>query len=308
MADLTCQLGPLKMRNPFVLASGVLGTSNRLLERIACLDIGAVTTKSCSLNRRAGHANPTALDWGAGLINAIGLTNPGAKAEAENLAAILPRLHEEGALLFVSIFAKDVAEFGETARILAQVQPDLIEANLSCPNVADEFGMPFAAKEDTAAAATEAVKKAVGDLPVAIKLAPNVPNIGAIARAVREAGADVICAVNSMPGMIIDARSASPVLKNKVGGISGPALKPIALKCVADVARAVDLPIIGTGGVCSGVDAAEMIMAGATAVGVGSAVYYRGVDVFQQLPAELAAFMDEEGYADLESMRGKAIL
>lgn len=306
MADITCKLGGLTLRNPIILASGVLGTTENLLERAAHYGCGAVTAKSCGLEERAGHANPTVLDWGYGLINAIGITNPGAHAMAEHLSRAKVGVHREGALLFASIFAKSLDEFGATAEILAEVKPDLLEVDISCPNVG-EYGLPFAAREDTAARATELVKKAVGSLPVAIKLAPNVADIGGLARVVEQAGADFITAVNTMPGMIIDARAGRPVLTNKVGGISGHALKPIALRCVAEIARKVSIPIIGVGGVTSGVDAVEMIMAGATAVGVGSAVYYRGVDVFKALPGEMALFMNEEGYADLASMRGKAL-
>jgi len=306
MADITCKLGGLTLRNPFVLASGIMGTSENLLQRAAHQGCGAVTAKSCGLEERAGHANPTVLDWGYGLINAIGLTNPGAPAMAGYLARAKVKVHQEGALLFASIFAKTMDEFGATAEIIAAINPDMLEVDISCPNVG-EYGIPFAARAETAARVTEVVKKAVGDLPVAIKLAPNVADIGGVAKVVEKAGADFITAVNAMPGMIIDARAGRAVLTNGVGGISGYALKPIALRCVAEIARSVSIPIIGVGGITTGIDAVEMIMAGATAVGVGSAVYYRGVEVFKALPGELAMFMNEEGYADLASMRGKAL-
>jgi dihydroorotate dehydrogenase (NAD+) catalytic subunit len=182
----------------------------------------------------------------------------------------------------------------------------LIEVNISCPNVGDEFGTPFAGSPQSAAEVTAAVK-ATTNIPISVKLAPNVPNIVRIAQAVVEAGADAITAVNTMPGMLIDARAARAVLSNHVGGVSGPALKPVALRCVAEIARTVDVPIIGTGGVNNGEDAAEMIMAGATLVGVGTAVWYRGVEVFSDITAELAAFMAAEGYPTIDSMRGLAL-
>jgi dihydroorotate dehydrogenase (NAD+) catalytic subunit len=193
------------------------------------------------------------------------------------------------------------------ARTVAAARPHLIEVNISCPNVADEFGTPFAASCESAAAVTEAVKHAVGDIPISVKLAPNVPNIGRIAAAVVEAGADAITAINTMPGMLIDVAAGRPVLSNRTGGISGPALKPIALRCVYEVARAVRVPIIGTGGVTTGRDAAEMLMAGATAVGVGSAVWTRGVEALGDIAAELAAFMAQEGYRTLAEIRGLAL-
>jgi dihydroorotate dehydrogenase (NAD+) catalytic subunit len=307
MADLTCKLLHLQMRNPLVLASGVIGTSASILARAGKAGAGAVTSKSCGPVPRAGHPNPITLDWGYGVINAVGLTNPGAKEELEVLKKAKPLLHALGIPLVASIFAGTVDQFGEVARIIAEAEPDLLEVDISCPNVDSEFGLPFSAETATAAKVTEAVKRAV-NIPVSIKLGPNVPNIGRIAAAVADAGANAITAINTMPGMIIDARAAKPVLYNKIGGISGPALKPIALRCVADIARTVKIPIIGTGGVSNGTDAVEMIMAGATAVGIGTAIWYRGVDVFAQIAAEMNTFMDEEHYPNLESMRGKAVL
>ncbi|MBN1486834.1 MAG: dihydroorotate dehydrogenase, partial [Anaerolineae bacterium] len=185
----------------------------------------------------------------------------------------------------------------------------LIEVNISCPNVGDEFGTPFAALPETAAAVTETVKQALAEtkIPVAVKLAPNVPGIARIAAAVVAAGADAITAVNTMPGMVIDASAGRPVLSNRVGGISGPALKPIALRCVADIARTVAVPIIGTGGVTTGRDAAEMLMAGATAVGIGSALWYRGPDAMGEIAEELRAFMAQHHYATLAQLRGLAV-
>ena len=304
--DLTCSFLNLTLNNPTVLASGILGTSATLLERTARCGAGAVTAKSCGPEPRAGHPNPVSVDWGGGVINAIGLTNPGAEEEVHLLRESKALLAPLGVPLIASIFAPTVAQFGEVARTISQAEPDLIEVNISCPNVGDEFGTPFAGLTDTAAAVTTAVK-AVTDIPISVKLAPNVPSIARIAAAVVEAGADAITAVNTMPGMVIDAEAGRPVLSNKMGGISGPALKPIALRCVAEIARTVKVPIIGTGGINTGRDAAEMILAGATAVGVGTAVWYRGPEAFQHIIDELRAFMTQEGYTHLEEMRGLAI-
>ena len=311
MPDLTCDLLGMTVRNPIVLASGILGTSADLLERAARAGAGAVTAKSCGPAPRAGHPNPVAVDWDHGLLNAIGLSNPGAEEEAKMLAEARARLEPLGVALIASIFAGTVEEFGDVARIIAAARPHCIEVNISCPNVADEFGTPFAASCESAAAVTEAVKRNVADvcvdyIPISVKLAPNVPNIGRIAAAVVEAGADAITAVNTMPGMLIDAAAGCPVLSNRTGGVSGPALKPIALRCVYEIARAVRVPIIGTGGVTSGRDAAEMLMAGASAVGIGSAVWTRGVEALGDIAAELATFMEKEGYRNLDAIRGIA--
>jgi len=298
MADLQTTFLNHTLPTPLVLASGIWGTTASLLERAARAGCGAVTAKSCGPEPRAGHVNPTCLDWGHGLINAIGLANPGAAAEVALLAAAKAQLLPLGVPLIASIFAGPPAEFGVVARTVAAAQPDLIEVNISCPNVHSEFGEPYAASADAAAEVTGYVKEAVraAGIAVIVKLAPNVPSIGRIAQAVVEAGADALCVINTMPGMIIDAESGQAVLANRSGGLSGPAIKPLALKCVYDARRACpSTPIIGTGGVTSGLDAVEMLMAGATAVGVGSAIYYRGPDAVTAIKDELAAWLDAHG-------------
>ncbi|MEN6478534.1 MAG: dihydroorotate dehydrogenase [Anaerolineales bacterium] len=307
MPDLTCGLLGLTLRNPIVLASGILGTSAALLARAARAGAGAVTAKSCGPAPREGHPNPITVEWGHGLLNAVGLTNPGAAAEVPLLAEARALLDPLGVPLIASIFGGTPDEYEAVARTVAAARPALIEVNISCPNVADEFGTPFAADPGAAAAVTAAARAGAGDIPLSVKLAPNVPDIGRIARAVADAGAAAITAINTMPGMVIDRYAARPVLANRTGGVSGPALKPIALRCVAEVARAVELPIIGTGGVLTGADAAEMLMVGATAVGVGTAVWYRGPEALGAIAAELEAFMAEEGYATLADLRGLAL-
>ena len=305
--DLSINIGKLKLHNPLVLASGVMGTSPALLFRAASSGTGAVTAKSCGPETRTGHPNPVMLEWDGGLLNAIGLTNPGAREEVNLLKAAKAQLASAGVPLFASIFAGTPEEFGLVAGIIAEADPDLIEVNISCPNVRDDFGTPFAADENSAASVTRAVREAVGSVPISVKLAPNVPNIGRIAAAVVDAGADAITAINTMPGMVIDAEASQPILSNRTGGISGPALKPIALRCVAEIAKTVDVPIIGTGGVITGMDAIEMVMAGATAVGVGSAFWYRGPEAFEIIIDEMQAFMIDHDIHTLEEIRGKAV-
>jgi len=305
--DLHIKLADLHLNNPLILASGVMGTSPALLQRMALSGAGAVTSKSCGPEKREGHPNPVLVEWEHGLLNAIGLTNPGAAEEVALLIQAKEILAPLEVPLFASIFAGTIDEFGRVASVIADADPDLIEVNISCPNVHDDYGLPFAADSKSAAAVTRIVKASVGDIPIAVKLAPNVPNIGLIAQAVEAAGADAITAVNTMPGMVIDADAAHPVLYNKTGGISGPALKPIALRCVAEIATHVNIPIIGTGGVLTGQDAIEMILAGATAVGVGSALWYRGPDVFSIILEELRAFMKVHKIQNIQEIIGKAL-
>jgi dihydroorotate dehydrogenase (NAD+) catalytic subunit len=306
MAKLEANFLDLHLKNPFVLASGILGTSPSLMERCAREGAGAITSKSCGPEPRAGHDNPVALAWDWGVINAIGLTNPGAHEEVPLLRQTKERLSALDVPLFASLFAPTLAEFGEVAKAIAEAEPDLIEVNISCPNVASEFGTPFSASASSAAAVTRQVRRSV-DIPISVKLAPNVPDIAGIAYAAAEEGADAITAVNTMPAMLIDPYAGKPVLKNRTGGLSGPALKPIALRCVAEIAQRVSLPIIGTGGISTGLDAAEMLMVGASLVGIGSAIWRDGPSAFGRIADELTAFMDQEGYGRLEDLRGRAI-
>jgi len=303
--ELSCLLAGVRLANPLVLASGIWGTSPGLLERAARSGAGAVTAKTCTLVPRRGHPNPTAIDWGHGLLNAMGLPNPGAREEVALLRESSRRLAPLGVPLIASVSADTPENFARAAAIVSEARPDLIEVNISCPNVASEHGEIFAASREAAAEVTRRVKAATS-IPCVVKLAPNVSSIGSIARAVVQAGADAICAVNTMPGMLIDAESGLPVLANRTGGISGPALKPISLRCVYEIAEAVAVPIVGTGGIATGTDCVEMLMAGATCMGVGSAIFSRGEQAFSLILEELLRWLREHGVASLAEIRGTA--
>ena len=304
--DLTVELCGVRLRNPLVLAAGILGTGAELLARVAESGAGMVTTKSCGPAPREGHPNPTVLDWGHGLINAVGLANPGVDQEVKTIARAKDLLDPLGVPLVASIFAGTVEGFAEVAQKVDQANPDFIELNISCPNVAAEMGRPFACDAGDAARVTASVRQ-VTTTPIIVKLSPNVTDIASVARSVEHAGADAIAAINTLgPGMIIDVHAGRPILANKVGGVSGPAIRPIAVRCVYDIFQAVGIPIIGTGGVSDGRDALEMIMAGATAVGVGSAVRYRGAEVFGAILEEMRALMASAGYGSLVQLRGIA--
>jgi dihydroorotate dehydrogenase (NAD+) catalytic subunit len=305
--DLAVELCGIHLPTPLILASGILGTEAELLVRVARAGAGAVTAKSCSLQPRAGHPNPTVLAWEHGLINAVGLANPGVEAEVDELARTRALLEPLGAALIASIFADTVENYARVAARIVEARPDLIEVNISCPNVHDEFGTPFAADAHAAAEVTAAVREAVaGRTPILVKLSPNVTDIAAVARAVEAAGADGICAINTLTGMVIDVHARRPILTNRTGGLSGPAIRPLAVRCVYEIYRAVGIPIVGTGGVSSGRDAVEMIMAGATAVGIGSAVYGERPELFRRIGDEMAALMVGLGYERVEQMRGVA--
>jgi len=306
--DLTTNLCGIRLRNPTILASGVLGLSHAVLTRVAQSGAGAVTTKSCSLRPRPGYPNPTILDWGDGLINAVGLSNPGVEVMVEEIQAAKETLAPLDVPLIVSIFADTIYDFGTVARFISKAQPDLIEVNISCPNIDDRYQQMFAADPYVSAQVTRRVKQNT-DIPVLVKLSPNVTSVAKVAEAVAKAGADGITAINSLgPGLILDVETRRPVLSHGAGGVSGPVIRPIAVRCVRDICRAVDVPVVATGGVTTGRDVAEMMLVGATAVGIGSAVHYRGMEVFRCVCEELRDYMGQHEYGDLEAVRGRAAI
>lgn len=305
--ELSTTLCGVRLPNPTVLASGILGLSHEVMIRVAQAGVGAITTKSCSLKPRPGHHSPVVLDWGPGLINAVGLSNPGVEVMVEEIRAAKQHLAPLGVPVIASIFADTIYEFGTVARFITEARPDFIEVNISCPNVDTQYLQMFAADPYVATQVTRRVRRNT-DIPILVKLSPNVTDITDIARAVVEAGADGITAINSLgPGIILDIETCQPVLAHRTGGVSGPAIRPIAVRCVRDICKAVDVPVVAVGGVTTGRDVVEMILMGATAVGIGSAIAYQGVDVFSDVCDELQSYMRRHGYSNLDEFRGKAL-
>ncbi|MBI2144682.1 dihydroorotate dehydrogenase [Candidatus Woesearchaeota archaeon] len=300
--DITTRILNVKLANPTILASGIMGVSGASCCYAAKNGAGAVVMKSIGPKEREGHNNPILVEFKGGFLNAVGLPNAGID---NSLGEVEFAMKNAGVPVIPSIFGGTKEEFGIVAEKMATLKPQLIEVNLSCPNTASDFGEAFSLSEKAAADVIRLVKNKT-KIPVMAKLAPNVPDIKRIAKAVEEAGADAITATNTMPGMVIDIKTAKPILHNKSGGISGPALKPIAVKCVYDIHEAVEIPIVGVGGVTYGEDAVEMIMAGAAAVEIGTAIYYRGIDVFKKVSDEIKQFMEENGYSTIKEMVGKA--
>ncbi|MBG0778903.1 MAG: dihydroorotate dehydrogenase [Desulfotignum balticum] len=275
-----------QLKNPLVLASGILGNNAKILERVHQAGCGLVTLKSIGPAPRDGHKNPTVIDLGCGMINAVGLPTPG----YDHMDAEWQALANRDFPVNASIYGGSVAEFVKVAQFVSDQGPDFIEINISCPN-SDLHGMLFGVDEKAAFAVTNAVKNVIS-VPLIAKLTPAAPDIGKIAKVCEDAGADAICAINTAgPGMVIDIEAQMPVLAFKKGGLSGPMIKPVAVRCVYDIYRAVSIPIIGLGGVTTGEDAVEMCMAGATLVGMGSAVRYRGMEVFHQVYREMADWL-----------------
>lgn len=301
--DLSVIICGVRFNNPMVLVSGILVTPQDLI-RMANNGAGGITTKSTSLEIREGHPLPRVVRFNHGFLNSVGLKNPGIEKATEELRAILNAIEIP---IIVSIVANKASDFQTLAKKIAKVKPHFIELNLSCPNVEEEFGYPFATDANISAKIVEKVKKVTGNIPIIAKLSPNVSNIKKIAKAVESAGVDVISAINTVgPGMVIDIYKKRPTLGNKRGGVSGPAIKPVAIRCVYDIFEAVKIPIIGLGGVTTGEDAVEMIMAGASSVGIGSAFYLRGKNVFNDITKEIEDFMKKENYKSIKEFKGAA--
>lgn len=300
--DLSVSLCNIKLTNPTILASGILGTTKALLKRVAENGAGAVTIKSVSVEPREGHKNPTVITFEAGMLNAVGYSNPGVEAAAREFKD----LQDVSVPVIASVIGTQKKDFVRVVEGFSKTKFSAIEIPLSCPHTP---GFGLLAGQGTPKATfeiTSAVRR-LTKLPVFVKVSPNIPEICTIAKAAEDAGADAITAVNSMgPGMIINIEAQKPILSFKVGGISGDALRPVAVRCVYDLYKAIKIPIIGVGGISTGRHAIEMLMAGASAVEIGTGVYYRGVDVFRKVCGEMTVWMQENGIKNVKSIIGVA--
>jgi len=300
MADLTVEIAGLRLQNPFILASGIWGETGATLARALRAGAGAVVTKSIGTEPRQGYANPTIVEVPGGFINAMGLPNPGIDAYKEELETALG----PGKPVIGSIFGADAREFSALARRMEGFGVAALELNLSCPH-AKGYGAQLGQDPDITRKVTSVVKAAVR-IPVFVKLTPNVASISAIGKAAEQGGADALCAVNTLRGMAIDLDLCRPVLGHGMGGYSGPGIKPVGVACVYELFKAVRIPLIGIGGISTGEDAAEYLLAGAAALQVGSIVYKKRDRTFRDLCRELDRFLASHRYRSVRSLTGKA--
>lgn len=303
-ARLSTQYCGVTFPNPLVLPSGIAQEIPLDHERFAKSGVGAITTKSLTPEPREGNPLPRVVKYEQGFLNSVGLRGPGLEKGKDLIAAFLKT---SPVPVIVSVFATNVKDFERFAEAFAPLAPPLFELNLSCPNVDDDMGRPLGLGSESAGAAVAAVKKIMGKIPVLAKLTPNVPSIAEVAKACEAAGADGIVAINTVgPGMVIDIVRKKPVLGAKRGGVSGPAIRPITVRCVYDIYEAVKIPIIGMGGVMNRQDVVEMMMAGATLVGVGSATYFKGIGIYEEIKTGLLEYMQKEGIKNLKEIVGVA--
>jgi len=296
--DLSVAIGPLRLRNPILLASGTCGYGRELADLVDIGALGGIVLKGISLKPRPGNPPPRIVETPSGLLNAIGLENVGIDTFIERK---LPSLREIDTCIVSNILGESVEEYGELARILDMAGGvHAIEVNISCPNV-KAGGFAFGTDPAAAAEVTLAVKESTC-LPVIVKLSPNVTDITAIARAVEKAGADALSLVNTLFGMAIDIRRRRPALANVFGGLSGPAIRPVALRMVWQTVRAVGIPVIGIGGIRTAGDAIEFLMAGARAVQIGT-ISLVNPRASTEIISGIESFMREEGFSRITDMR-----
>lgn len=266
--DMSVDLAGVPLKNPVVVASGTFGFGREYGEFFDLSELGAICCKGLTLHRREGNPSPRIAETPMGILNSVGLQNPGVDAFIEQE---LPFLRQSDVKVIANISGSSPEEYGVMCEKLSAAGVDMIEVNISCPNV-KAGGLAYGTRPDLAAEVTRLAKSRAA-VPVMVKLSPNVTDITEIAKAVADAGADALSLINTLRGMRIDVNTRRPILKMNTGGLSGPAVLPVAVRMVCEVASAVKLPILGMGGVSTGEDAAQLMLAGASAVAVGTALF-----------------------------------
>ena len=302
--DFSTKIGSKRFSNPIFTASGCASSGQELSQFFRLTEIGAIVTKSIMVKARTGRATPRMAETPSGMLNSIGLQGPGIDTFLEK---DIPWLVEQQAKVIVSIAGESVDEYGVLARRLRSVPGiSALEVNISCPNV-ENRGQVFACHPDTATAVIEAVRRNIGgELPIVAKLSPDVTDIVEIAGAVINAGADGLALINTLLGMVIDTNTMKPKLAGKTGGLSGPAIRPVAVRIIYQVHQAFpNTPIVGMGGVASGRDALELILAGASAVSVGTATFGNPKAAFD-IKNQLEMLLLEKGFTDFRDAIGFA--
>lgn len=297
--NLAVDIAGIKLKNPVMPASGTFGYGEEYAPYLDLEQLGAIVTKGLSLNPKAGNPTPRIAETTSGMLNAIGLQNVGVD---DFIKHKLPFLREVNTPVIVNFFGNTLEDYGEAAKRLSGI-PEVagLELNISCPNV-KQGGIVFGTDPKSASEVVSLVRKN-SKKPLIVKLTPNVTDITVMARAVEEAGADAICCINTLTGMAVDVKTRKPRLANKTGGLSGPAIRPVAVRMVHQVVQAVKIPVIGVGGIMCAMDALEFLIVGATAVQVGTANF---VDprAMVNIIEGLEQFCVEEGISDIHELIG----
>ena len=298
MADMRVDLAGVELKNPITVASGTFGFGREYGQFFDISRLGGISVKGLTPLPRQGNPAPRIAETPLGMLNSVGLQNPGVDAFIANE---LPELKKKDLAIIANISGNTPEEYGDMCEKLSAAGVDMIEVNISCPNV-KAGGLAYGTKPEMAAEVTEIAKR-YSTVPVMVKLSPNVTDITEIARAVEGAGADAISLINTVRAMVIDVNTRRPVLKMNTGGLSGPAVLPIAVRMVWEVANAVKVPILGMGGISTGADAAQMLLAGATAVAVGAATFADPMAPVRIL-RELEEICDRQGVSSVSELTG----
>ncbi len=296
--DLSTKIGPIQSKNPLFLASGILDESATSMLRVIKNGAGGVVTKSIGMNPRNGYGNPCVVELECGILNAMGLPNPGIKEYGNEIIELRSKTSVP---IIGSVFASNENDFAKLGMAMEKYGVNAIELNVSCPHVTN-CGLEIGSDASLVKKIVKAVKKKI-KIPVFLKISPNVD----VKKIAIESEADGIVAINSARAMKIDIDAKMPILSNKVGGYSGPAIKPIGMRCVYEIATATNIPIIGVGGIMNGKDVIEYLMAGASAVQIGSGVHYRGIEIFKKLKEEMDEWMTKNGYESISELIGIAL-
>lgn len=296
--NLSVEIAGMKMKNPVTTASGTFGSGMEYDQFVDISKLGAVTTKGVANIPWPGNPTPRIAETYGGMLNAIGLQNPGIDVFIER---DIPYLKERNATIIVNVCGKSMEDYVDVVEKLGDQPVDLLEINVSCPNV-KEGGIAFGQDPKALYEITKAVK-AVAKQPIMMKLSPNVTNIVEMAKAAEAGGSDALSLINTLTGMKIDINKRKILLANQTGGMSGPAIKPVAVRMVHQVAHAVNLPIVGMGGIATAEDAIEFLMAGATAVAVGTA-NFRNPFATMEVIEGIEAFMRKNGIKDIHEIIG----
>lgn len=300
MADLTTNIGKLVLKNPVMTASGTFGYGEEFSDFIDISRLGGIIVKGTTLKRREGNPYPRMAETPSGMINAVGLQNKGVDYFVDN---IYPRIKDTATNILVNVSGSCIDDYVATAeRINALDKIPAIELNISCPNV-KEGGMAFGTSCASAASVVAAVRKAY-DKTLIVKLSPNVTNIAEIALAVEEAGADSVSLINTLMGMAIDAERRKPLISTVTGGLSGACVKPIALRMVWQVAKAVKIPVVGLGGIMNATDAIEFLLAGASAVEIGTANFIDPTVTIKVIEG-INEYLDRHGFKSVRDIIGQ---
>lgn len=298
MADTRVTIAGVEWKNPVTTASGTFGSGAEFCEFVELNKLGAVTTKGVANVPWEGNPTPRVAEVYGGMMNAVGLQNPGIDVFCER---DIPFLRQYDTNIIVNVCGRSEEDYCEVVERLASEDVDMLEINISCPNV-KEGGIAFGQNPKAAEAITKAVKK-YAKQPVIMKLSPNVTDITEMAKAVEAGGADAVSLINTLTGMKIDINRKQFVLANKTGGVSGPIVKPVAVRMVYQVANAVKIPVIGMGGISTWEDAVEFILAGASAVSVGTANFFNP-KATEEIAEGIAAYMDKNGFQTVADMTG----